>query len=171
MISATLCYSQDSHAFPPKIHVFESAGQTSPMRLRTLKSGLPNGSKLSTSVQKKCQRLPIRSLSEKCKVSTHHWIFSLMVGGNLNYSYTVHQLFYQTCSHCPWKENASNQQFVRAGSWRRIWWIPLFAIPWAIPISGQARAATCQTESFAVSDNSSLEVGSASFCLVICLLK
>ena len=85
MISATLCYSQDSHAFPPRIHVFESAGQTSPMRLRTLKSGLPNGSKLSTSVQKKCQRLPIRSLSEKCTVSTHHWIFSLMDGGNLNY--------------------------------------------------------------------------------------
>ena len=86
-------------------------------------------------------------------------------------SYTVHQLFYQSCSHCSWKENASNQQFVRAGSWRRIWWIPVFAIPWAIPISGQARAATCQTESFAVSDNSSLELGSASFCLVICLLK
>lgn len=35
------------------------------MRLPTVKSGLPNGSKSSTALQKKCQRLPIRSSSEK----------------------------------------------------------------------------------------------------------
>ena len=68
------------------------------------------------------------------------------------------------CCHGPCEENASNQQFVRADSWRRIWWLPLFAITWALPISGQARDATCQT----LKPRSRYKMDSKSFCPVIC---